>query len=71
MFCTQIMKMTLFSKMRKTQKKKFRERRGAIYMRSRTIRKIVEGGGGGNYCPPALLGLNVQGALMEKKSYEL
>ena len=34
-----------FLKMRKTLKKKFSERRGAIHMRSRTIRKIVEGGG--------------------------
>ena len=33
-----------FLKMRKTLKKKVSERRGAIHMRSRTIRKIVEGG---------------------------
>ena len=44
--------------MRKTRKKKVSERRGAIHMRSRTIRKIVEGEGA--EWAPFLLGLKVK-----------
>ena len=46
-----------FLKMRKTLKKKVSERRGAIHMRSRTIRKIVEGGGA-IMAPPGLIRVN-------------
>ena len=35
-----------FFKMRKARKKKVSEWRGAIHMRSRSIKQIVEGGGG-------------------------
>ena len=50
--------LNFFLKMRKTLKKKVSERRGGIHMRSWTIRKIVEGGGGAIMAPPpALLGL--------------
>ena len=43
--------------MRKTLKKKVSERRGAIHMRSRTIRKIVEGGHNAPP-PPGLIRVN-------------
>ena len=45
-------------KLRKARKKKFSERRGAIHMRSRAIRKIVEGGGGHN--APGLIRVKMQ-----------
>ena len=49
-----------FLKMCKTLKKKVSERRGAIHMRSRTIRKNCGGGAIMGPPPPALLGLSQQ-----------
>ena len=50
-------KIFVFFKDAQDSKEKSQQRRGAILMRSRTIRKIVEGGGGIMPRPPALLGL--------------